>query len=38
MMVVMHGDEDTEAGDGQTDGDQGEGETVFEFVADVGDY
>lgn len=29
--------EDAETGDGEGDGDQGEHETVFEFIAEVSD-
>lgn len=36
-VVVVHGDEDAEADDGEADGGDGEGETVLELVAEVGD-
>ena len=38
MRLCMDGDEDREAGDGDADGDQGEEETVLEFVGEVGYY
>lgn len=36
MSVVMHGDEDAEAGDGDADGEDGEGEAVFAPVREGG--
>lgn len=36
-MVVVHGDEDAETGNGEADWDERERETVFEFVAEEGD-
>lgn len=33
--VVVHGDEDAEAGDGEADGPHGEGEAVLQLVAEV---
>lgn len=35
-VVVVHGDQDAKACDGDTDGDDGKGETMFEFVTEEG--
>lgn len=37
VVVVVNDNQDGETGDGDADGYDCEGETVFEFVAEVGD-
>lgn len=38
VVVRVHGDEDAETGDGDEYGEQGEGETMLELVAEEGDH
>lgn len=37
VVVVMDDDQNGETGDGDADGHDGEGEAVFEFIAEIGD-